>query len=245
LHDWFLEKLLILKEKNLRGENMKQNNISHFALIFLTTLLLASYLIAQTQAAPNSWSTQTVDTVRSQYISIAIDAQNIPHIVYATTSPTSEIKYAKWTGSTWDIQTVDSTGDFSFASCSIALDIQGVPHVAYYDYSTRDLKYATLAGLTWATQVVESTGNVGSFCSIAVDSRGSVHISYYNSTSLSGSLKYATLTSAGWTTQTVDAETTGKNYGQFSSIALDTNGKPSIAYFESIGKDFETVQMVA
>jgi|WetSurMetagenome_2_1015567.scaffolds.fasta_scaffold56066_1 hypothetical protein len=223
---------------------MKQDYVSRFVLILFTVLFISSTLIAQTQAAPNNWSTKTVESVRSKYVSIAVDSHNNPHLVYAAISPSSQLEYAKWTGSSWNTQTIDSTGDFSFASCSIALDSNDIPHVAYYDYSTRDLKYATLVGSTWTIQVVESEGDVGSFCSIAVDKGGNVHISYHNSSSLSGSLKYARMSNSGWSTQTVDAETSGKNYGQFSSIALDSSGNPCIAYFESISKDLRYAKLV-
>ena len=42
--------------------------------------------------------------------SLALDAAGRPHISYFNYGdwPYSDLKYARWTGSAWDIQTVDS-----------------------------------------------------------------------------------------------------------------------------------------
>ena len=43
-----------------------------------------------------------------------------------------DLKYARWTGSAWEIQTVDSQGDWGEHS-SLALDADGRPHISYHD----------------------------------------------------------------------------------------------------------------
>ena len=67
--------------------------------------------------------------------SIALDNNNYPHICY-TNATGADLKYAYWTGSTWNNETVDSLGN----NVSIALDDNGFVHISYYDWS--DLKYA-------------------------------------------------------------------------------------------------------
>ncbi|KAF5426571.1 MAG: hypothetical protein C5S41_02440, partial [Candidatus Methanomarinus sp.] len=46
-------------------------------------------------------------------------------------------KYAKWTGSAWSNETVDSDGNVGGGS-SIALDSNGHPHISYYDITNHD-----------------------------------------------------------------------------------------------------------
>jgi len=58
------------------------------------------------------WSIQTVDSDGEVglYTSIALDSAGRPHISYCDWT-NGDLKYAHWTGSYWEIQTVDS-GDF-------------------------------------------------------------------------------------------------------------------------------------
>jgi len=71
--------------------------------------------------------------------SLAIDSFNNPHISYLDAN--YDLKYAKWTGSSWDIQTVDSIGMVGLYT-SLALDSLDNPHISYYDFTNGDLKYA-------------------------------------------------------------------------------------------------------
>ena len=50
--------------------------------------------------------------------------------------------YARWTGSQWIAQAVDSAGDVGLYS-SVEVLSSGYPVIAYYDASNGDLKYAT------------------------------------------------------------------------------------------------------
>ena len=69
-----------------------------------------------------------------------MDSADSPHIGYRE-NYAYDLKYARWTGSAWDIQTVDSTG-YVGVSPSLALDSAGNPHISYYDNTNDDLKYA-------------------------------------------------------------------------------------------------------
>ncbi|MEI7481806.1 MAG: FlgD immunoglobulin-like domain containing protein [Elusimicrobiota bacterium] len=182
------------------------------------------------------WSIQTVDsTGEGEYLSIALDSSNNPHISYydGYHSANGDLKYAKWTGSAWSVQTVDSVGWAGYYT-SIALDSGNNPHISYYDVTNGDLKYAKWTGSAWSIQTIDSVGDVGTYTSIALDSGNNPHISYYDVAN--GDLKYAKWTGTSWSTQTVDSI---GNVGQYTSIALDPSNNPNISYYDATNGDLK------
>jgi hypothetical protein len=109
------------------------------------------------------WTTQTVDPANASDCSLAMDSQDNPHISYYVGNVigslaaggeeesveqgidggftlTGVLEYAAWTGSEWDIQTVDQEtvhvgftgiGSSAFKWCSLALDEDDLPHISY------------------------------------------------------------------------------------------------------------------
>ena len=74
------------------------------------------------------------------YTSLALDSNGHPHISYYDYT-NGDLKYAIWTGSSWNIESVDTDGNVGRYT-SIALDNNDNPYISYYDYSKGDLKYA-------------------------------------------------------------------------------------------------------
>ena len=165
------------------------------------------------------WTTVTIDSLGDvgTYSSIALDANNNPHIAYYDYT-NNNLKYAKWTGSSWSIQTVDSTG-YVGTYTSIAIDSANNPHISYYGGG---LKYAKWTGSAWSIQMVDSLG--GSYNAIAVDSYDNPHISYkggYNDIQ-----KYAKWTGSAWLVQSI-----ASTWNTATSIAIDSSNNPHISYF--------------
>ena len=187
-----------------------------------------NYILVNEPSVPGEWNIQTVEMTFGMEVDLALDQNGYPHISYYNNF-SKVLEYATWDGSTWKIETVDSseTG-YVGQHTSIALDQNGYPHISYFypgnlgDIS--DLKYASWNGSTWNTQTVDSEGNVGQYTSIALDQNGYPHISYLDASN--GDLKYASWDGSSWNTQTVDSE----GYGSWNSIALDQNGYPHISY---------------
>jgi RHS repeat-associated protein len=168
---------------------------------------------------------QTVDTGGGRS-SLALDSAGNAHISYYDWT-NGDLKYARWTGSGWSIQTVDSTGTVGQWN-SLALDGSGNPRIAYYDGTNGDLKYAAWTGSAWSIQTVDSAGFVGQWNSLALDSSGNPHISYYDGTNYA--VKYAKWTGSAWSIQAVDSDLGAKADGLGTSLALDSAGNPHIAY---------------
>lgn len=118
------------------------------------------------------------------YTSLDLDADEYPHISYHDTT-SGDLKYARWDGSQWRIETVDREGRTG-SHTSLKLDKNGRPHISYYDGR---LRYARYDGSQWHAETVDGSGDVGKYSSLEIDEEGQVHISYYDSTN--GDLKYA------------------------------------------------------
>ncbi len=191
--------------------------------------------------APELLDTQAVDAATAGgvglYTSIAVDSNRRPHISYYD-ADNKDLKYAHWTGSAWDIDRVDSAGTVGKYS-SLALDDSNDPYIAYYNDSIDGLRFAEKTSSGWDKDTVEQfvEGNnlyPGSYSSLAVSSSGKPYISYYEyDLSLEeGYLKYATLTSGSWVKEYVDKEG-GDDVGQYTSIALNSDGNPGISYYDA------------
>ena len=110
------------------------------------------------------------------YCDLVLDAFGNPHISYFDVG-NGELKYARWTGSSWQIEVVDVGGVGQ--DPSISLDAAGNPHITYNDYTNFTLKYARWTGSTWQILTVDIGGL---WTSIAVDASDNPHISHYSST---------------------------------------------------------------
>jgi hypothetical protein len=169
-----------------------------------------------------------------EFTSLALDAAGHPHISYYDKgNGDGDLKYAHWTGSAWDIQTVDRVGNVGWYT-SLALDGDGHPHISYYDHANGDLKYAHGTGSTWDLQTVDHQDNRGLYSSLALDAADHPHISYFDSTNLD--LKYAHWTGSTWDIETVDSEGW---VGSFASLAMDTTDHPHISYYDYSNYDLK------
>jgi hypothetical protein len=102
-----------------------------FVLALMMIFAIAG-LLAFAGAAPSpGWDIQIVDSEKNvgRCTSIALDSSNNAHISYLDW--VENLKYARSTGSSWSIQTVDSEGGDISGGTSIALDSSGLPHISY------------------------------------------------------------------------------------------------------------------
>jgi hypothetical protein len=115
------------------------------ACLVLFSVSVVSSAVAQAPVqsevgARSGWSIETVDSAVGGSSSITLDSGDNPHISYYD-NWRGDLKHARWTGSVWSIETVDSDGNVGYDT-SIALDSSDSPHISYSDYNKGDLKYA-------------------------------------------------------------------------------------------------------
>jgi hypothetical protein len=176
------------------------------------------------------WQYVTVTgTITSSYPSLALDSSGNPHISYRSANG---LEHAYWTGSAWNVQTVDGAGN---KWTSIDLDDANSPHIAYY--ASGALKYARWTGSTWDLQTVDSEN--GGWPSIALDNANYPHIGYgasnYNAYNASA-IEYARWTGSAWDLQTVDdTEEFVVASASAPSMALDISNEAHIAHSMRVG----------
>jgi hypothetical protein len=98
----------------------------------------------------DTWHIDTVEAHGSNYalgtwVSMELDGADIPSIAYCVNPswppPCESLRFARWNGSAWERETVDSNGSVGDYA-SLALDGTGTPHIAYYDATNHRLKHA-------------------------------------------------------------------------------------------------------
>jgi len=181
------------------------------------------------------WQVQTVDPVPSvgQGCSIALDSQDRPHISYYD-STNGDLKYAYWDGSSWQVQTVESTGDDVGAYTSIAVDSMDRPHIAFSDVTNTRLRYTCWDGAAWQTQTVQSSIDV-LYPSIALDSLDRPYIAYRFDAS--DRLRCAYWDGAAWQRETVDDVGYPGFKGTDRYIRIGSDNCPRIAYHRETPED--------
>ena len=91
---------------------------------------------------------------------------------------------------------------------------------------------------TWLIEIVDAALDVGNYCSIAIDSADSPHITYHDCHWQN--LKYATISlivpGPKWAITQIDAV---QQVGEFTSLALDSNDRPHISYYDEGNDDLK------
>ena len=203
-------------------------------------------LMYATRTTASSWIRTTVDSasaVVGQYSSLAIDSNDKLHVTYYD-GVNDNLKYA--------------TADAAFSSSwmliysnpratggrysSLAIDSNDKLHVTYYGSYNGDLMYGTYdtTASSWNPITVDSalTTGPGRWSSLAIDSNDKLHVTYYDATN--GNLMYATYdtTTSSWILTIVD-NTLGAVVGEFSSLAIDSNNKLHVTYYDVTNKNLK------
>lgn len=131
------------------------------------------------------------------------------------------------------METVDLEG-FSIYDFHLVLDNAGNLHVGYQNYTGNvDLSYAYEDGSGWHTEIADAYGEGGSHVSLALDACGYPHLSHIASPDLPyPPLRYAYKDAEGWHAETVEFVP-----AMFTSLGVDSKGRPHIAYFDVSNAD--------
>jgi hypothetical protein len=207
----------------------------------------------------SNWAAQTIATQISNQSysltpnSIVLDSNGYPHILFSELSVTRDnassseyytynIKYASWTGSTWNIQDVAAN---TASAGNIILDSKDQPHICYVhedrtynptlqSYSgIESICYAYWDGSAWQSQIVEAQPSYYGYehPTLFLDSNGNPQIFYYKTdyqNIQNTGCKEAQPSEAGWNIQTI-------NTHDFSDLTIDSKGNLHATYDVGMG----------
>jgi hypothetical protein len=127
---------------------------------------------------------------------------------------------------------------------SIAIGTDGLPIISYYDQTAQALKVAhcwdraCAGGYETITTVDDPANNVGLYTSIAIGAEGLPIISYWDATAHRLKVaKCADVSCATLPTITTVNNPSGNLVGQFSSIAIGSDGRPIVSYYDATATD--------
>ena len=178
-----------------------------------------------------NWTTQMIDRTGSAGGSVALDSADNPHVAYigASSEGVAQLRYASWTGFSWNIETVDLSPleDLYYVS-SLALDKQDFPHIMYetlkINYSAHidmdSIKYAVWNGSDWNIHTVIQYADCGN---MVLDSNGYPHFTYVNRTTL----MYAGWNGSDWNSHPV----VSNGFISGAYLALDAYDYPNIDFY--------------
>jgi hypothetical protein len=169
--------------------------------------------------------------------SIALDSNNNPHIavgcgiLYHTETT---LRYIRWTGSQWVMETVESSKPVS--GVSLALDSNDKPHIAYrlgHWNEVSTFKYAKKTTSTWSIDTIQSVPAkeyTGMDCSLQIDSNNNPHVAYryenHNPTPAQKYVYYRVKQGGSWSSAYL-LESSG-SLGP--SLYLDQNNYPHVVF---------------
>lgn len=183
---------------------------------------------------------------------LAVDSGGSPHLSYVDGNMVGQmtLRYAHRSEGTWITTTIVNEAD-SYRTPTLKLDASEFPHITYNEYELSDapfttydisgnLQYARWDGSTWIVDVIDDdivdetaqSYQIGQNSALALGTNGYVHISYYDWDERR--LKYALWSGSNWIVETVGTvqEVSGNWTTQYVAIALDTEGRPHLVYFD-------------
>jgi hypothetical protein len=197
--------------------------------------VLSGLFIFSSWGVAAEWQIETVDrSGPAEFTSMKIDKNGNIHVAYIPNVAGHPLKYAFWDQALHRWFSMRVTGTASF--CTLALDSQQRPHISFADHGTgvgAKLRHAYWDGASWKVQPIEipAGGVVAYYTSIALDGNDNPFLSFYDYADQANNfrLRMRSVFWMGtyWEVRVVDPQ---GGSGKFNSIAVDTAGRPHIAY---------------
>jgi hypothetical protein len=179
-----------------------------------------------------------------RFTSIAVGTDGLPVVSYYATTDlkVAHCGDAKCSSGNSSIA-VDSGGVGEYTSIAVGTD--GLPVVSYYDLNNGDLKVAHCGNASCSSGnsliAVDTAGDVGGYTSIAIGTDGLPVVSYHDFGNQD--LKVAHCGNAACSSSnTMTAVDSAGNVGEYTSIAIGTDGLPVVSYWDVTNSDLKVAR---
>lgn len=173
------------------------------------------------------WTIEVVDASADdvgKYSKLQLDENDNPLIAYYDAT-NADVKLARFDGTAWQIETVDSDGDVGrFVELAYW---QPFIFLFYYDFTNGDLKmaYKGEAG-SWQIKSIYTDGDVGTWPSACVSPMGHIHLAFQDEGRQNLIYGYLDDVTTNWQFEKVDTE----GFVGANANMLLKEGKPLIIY---------------
>jgi hypothetical protein len=152
-----------------------------------------------------------------------------------TIESAQDIRYSKEVKGGYSTTTLANTGNVG-QHTSIAIGSDGFPVISYQDVTLGNLNFAhcnNLSCSSYTTSSLDTGGDVGEYTSIAIGSDGFPVIAYRDYDTTRRNLNFAKCNNISCSSVSTSSLDWGGDVGQYSSIAIGTDGFPVIAYYDN------------
>ena len=171
----------------------------------------------------STWMFEEIDA-SAYHASIALDHTGNPVISYEEFSSfedRKELRYAFKNQGIWEVEIVTSAGDVGTYS-ALEIDAMDQLHVCYVNSINGHIRYALSSDRGWA---IAEPDLKGVDLDLAIDEDGYPHISYLDEDE--ETVNYLYRNDQGWQVDIVEEDI---GFNAFTSIALDSDNRPHLAY---------------
>ncbi|HOW28900.1 MAG TPA: fibronectin type III domain-containing protein, partial [Elusimicrobiota bacterium] len=180
---------------------------------------------------------ETIGSGNNSQVSMAIDVDGNYHIAYHLDTPSWDLKYAKWNGSSWDIKTIDA-GGLEGWGVSLGMGVDGNLAVSYYSQGSDDFRVVRSSdnGANWQTPTaIQSISCCGYQSGIAFAPSNKIYAAYTDGGG--GDFKFAENDGSGWVTSIAVGGAGGQSPTN-NGIVLDGAGNIYVPYQDLNSNEF-------
>lgn len=204
-------------------------------IVLAGVLTCASAILSTGSLRAGEWQIETVDTSGfAQFTTMQVDNSGNVHVAYVPDVEGHPLKYAYWDHAVKKWFTMEVTKIASFST--LVLDSKQRPHISFADHGTgrgARLRHAEWDGAKWkiAPINIQPGTVVAYYTGMGLDANDNPFFSFYDYADRNESfrlrLRAVSWVQDHWEARTVDGQ---GGSGKFNSLAVDSAGRPHIAY---------------